>query len=88
MGRGDPLETAGLMVMAAHLLPVDALHTVSGASRRAITGEAAGIVAGAPAELVAVAATEVRDALAFGPSGRLVIHRGRVVSGARSTSPA
>ena len=82
VGRGDPLETAGLMVIAAHLLPDDALHTVSGASRIAITGEATGIAAGAPAELVAVVASSVRDAVAFGPPGRLVIHQGRIVSGA------
>ncbi len=36
VGRGDPLETAGLMVMAAHLLPADALDMVSVAARTAI----------------------------------------------------
>ena len=41
VGRGDPLETAGLMVMAAHLLPDEALATVTAAARvrlRAGTG--------------------------------------------------
>ena len=42
MGRGDPLETAALMVMAAHLLPDQALHTVSARRPR-------GASAGAPA---------------------------------------
>ena len=36
VGRGDPLETAGLMIMTAHLLPADALHMVAGAARAAM----------------------------------------------------
>ncbi|MCU1396132.1 MAG: codA [Ilumatobacteraceae bacterium] len=79
MGRGDPLETGALMVMAAHLLPDDAMHAISGASRTAITGAAGAIAVGAPAELVALPAASMRDALAFGPAGRTVIHHGRVV---------
>lgn len=82
MGRGDPLETAALMVMAAHLLPDDALHTITGAPRAALTGADQGISAGAPAELVALRAGGVREAIAFGPGDRIVIHRGRIVSGA------
>jgi cytosine deaminase len=79
MGRADPLETAALMVMAAHLLPDDALHAVTGAARQTISGTPGQIAAGAPAELVAIDAASVREALAFGPSGRLVIHRGQIV---------
>ncbi|MEZ5251841.1 MAG: hypothetical protein R2713_22345 [Ilumatobacteraceae bacterium] len=30
----DPLETAGLMIMAAHLLPHEALASISDAPRR------------------------------------------------------
>ena len=83
MGRGDPLETAGLMVMAAHLLPDDALASVSTSSHMALTGESPSVAVGSRAELVAVTATTVREAIAFGPSARLVIHDGRVVSGRR-----
>ncbi|MCU1390948.1 MAG: codA [Ilumatobacteraceae bacterium] len=81
MGRADPLETGALMVMTAHLLPDAALDAVSGAVHRAITGSHTGITPGAPAELVAIAAAGVREALAFGPSGRMVFHQGRLVSG-------
>lgn len=80
MGRGDPLETAALMVMAAHLLPDQALHTVSGAPRAAIAGSADVIAVGQRADLVVIDAATVREAMAFQPSGRLVFHGGRRVA--------
>lgn len=80
MGRGDPLETASLMVLAAHLLPNDALHCVSGAVRMAITGTIDTIAVGGGADLVAIDATTVREALAFQPGSRIVFHAGRRVS--------
>ncbi len=80
MGRGDPLETAALMVMAAHLLPVDALHCVSGAVRMAVTGNVDTIAVGSRADLVAIEASTVREALAFQPGSRMVFHAGRRVS--------
>jgi len=69
LGRGDPLETAGLMVMTTHVLPADALHMVSGAAR-----EAMGL---APSDdRVAVRACSIREAIAFGPVDRCVVrHR-------------
>lgn len=65
VGRGDPLETAGLMIMAAHLLPDEALATVTHAAREAM---------GLPPsrDQVLVPATTVREAIAFGPPGRSV----------------
>jgi len=80
MGRGDPLETAALMVMAAHLLPEQALHTVSGAARAAISGTADEIRPGQRADLVVIDAETVREAMAFQPGGRLVFHAGRRVA--------
>ena len=44
VGRGDPLETAALMVMVGHLLPGDAYRTVSDGVRQAL-----GLPAPAPA---------------------------------------
>ena len=78
MGRGDPLETAALMIMTAHLLPAEALHMITGASRRlmGLTG------LGVNGDTVAVRATTVREAIAFGPDDRIVTRRGRVVAGA------
>ena len=65
VGRGDPLETAGLMIITAHVLPDDALHMVTNAART---------VMGLPptADQVAVRAGSVREAIAFGSSDRIV----------------
>ncbi|MCB0999354.1 MAG: amidohydrolase family protein [Acidimicrobiales bacterium] len=78
VGRGDPLETAGLMIMAAHLLPHEALASISDAPRRMMGLAPADPAAG---DLVAVRATTVRDAIAFGPAERIVLRRGRLVAG-------
>lgn len=68
VGRGDPLETAGLMIMTAHVLPADALDMVSTAARRAM-----GL---APTDdQVAVRACSIREAIAFGPTDRRVVRR-------------
>jgi cytosine/creatinine deaminase len=80
VGRGDPLETAALLVMAGHLLPEQAYAAVSAASRTALGLPPVCVEPGAPAELLAVRATSVREAIATAPADRVVIHRGRVVS--------
>ena len=49
VGRACPFETAGLMIMAAHLLPGDAWASVSTAAAR-VTGRASVLAVGAPAE--------------------------------------
>jgi cytosine deaminase len=80
VGRGDPLETAALLVMAGHLTPEEAYRAVSAGSRAAMGLEPVEIAAGSPAELVAVRAGSVREAIATAPADRVVIHRGRVVT--------
>ena len=77
VGRGDPLETAGLMIMTAHVLPADALWMVSGAARTAM-----GLAFGD--DLVAVNATSVREAIAFGPGERILIRNGSNLETERS----
>jgi cytosine/creatinine deaminase len=74
VGRGDPLETAALMVMAAHMLPADALHSVTVAARKAMGLSDDG-------DVVVVRAATVREAIAFGPPDRIVIRGGRIVAG-------
>jgi len=80
VGKGDPLETAALMVMAGHYLPADAYHSVSAAVRTALGAEPVEIAVGSPADLVAIPAASIREAISMQPPGRIVIHRGRVVS--------
>jgi cytosine deaminase len=83
VGRGDPFETAALMVMAAHLLPGDAYASVSADVRTVLGLPPVTVAVGAPADLVAVAAGSVREAIAMGPGGRVVIARGTVVHDGR-----
>jgi cytosine deaminase len=80
VGRGDPLETAALLVMAGHLAPDDAYDLVSNAARRALGLPPVTLAPGSPAELLAVDAANVREAIASAPAARTVVHRGRVVA--------
>jgi cytosine deaminase len=80
VGRGDPLEVAALMVTAGHLAPVDALASVSERSRVALGLPAVEVVAGAPADLVALRGEDLLDALARADQQRLVWRAGRLVA--------
>ncbi len=81
VGRADPLETAALLVMAAHLTPAESFHAVSAASRSALGLPAVSVTPGSPAELMAVPrAATVREAMATAADRRVVIHRGQVVT--------
>jgi cytosine deaminase len=88
VGRADPLETAALLVMAGHVAPEEAYTAVSRASRAALGLPATGVVPGAPAELLAVRATSLREAIAAASHDRVVVHRGRVVSRTRVVQEA
>lgn len=79
LGRADPLEIAGLMVTVAHLLPDDALTTVTAAARVAVGKAPGAIEQGARADLIAVPASSVREAIALGPQPRFVTSGGRIV---------
>ena len=83
VGRGDPMETAALLVMAGHLLPEEAYEAVSGASRAALGLPRIAVEPGSPAELLAVRAETVREAIGSAPADRVVIHRGAIVSRSR-----
>lgn len=80
LGRADAFETAALMVMTCHLPPAQAYEACSVAARRVMHLPTAGPTVGHRADLVAVPSATVREAIAFGPSGRIVIRRGRVVA--------
>ncbi len=80
MGRGAPLETGSLMVMLAHLLPEQAMAAISANVRTALGLEPTSVTPGSRANLVAIPADTEREALAFGPAPRLVMHRGAIVA--------
>ncbi len=80
VGRGDPLETASLLVAAGHLTPREAYAAVTEGARAAMGLEEVRVEAGFPAELLAVRAASVEEAVAAAPGDRLVVHDGRLVS--------
>jgi cytosine deaminase len=86
LGRADPFEAAGLLVLAGHDTPEAAYASVSGAARRAMGLSEVDIEPGAPAELLAVRAGSIREALAESDPNRVVIHRGRVVARTHSST--
>ena len=79
VGRACPFETAGLMIMAAHLTPQEAWRAVSSAPACVLGVESPAVMVGAPAHLIAVAATTLREAIALGPADRLRLRFGRPI---------
>ena len=85
VGRACPFETAGLAMMAAHLLADEAWDGVCGSSAVATGRAPQAIAVGEPADLVAVPAATLREAIATGPAARLVWRAGRPLA---TRSPA
>lgn len=79
VGRLDPLETASLVVTAGHLTIHEAYQTVTSGARAVMGLPEVRLEPGYPAELLAVRAGSLAEAISGGAS-RIVIHRGRVVS--------
>jgi cytosine deaminase len=80
VGRGDALEVAALMVTCGHLDPALALESVSSAPRAALGLPPVQIAPGFPADLVAMPADNVLDALGAASAHRTVWRAGRVVA--------
>jgi cytosine deaminase len=84
MGRGDALETASLLVTAGHLSVAEAVHAVTNGARSVLGLPDAGPVVGAVADLLAVRASTLAEAVAFAPADRIVLTGGRVVARTRT----
>jgi cytosine deaminase len=80
LGRADPIETASLMVLTAHQSPADALDMVTTAASQVVHNRHSHIRVGEVANLVALPASNVRDAIAMGPPDRFVVYGGVVIS--------
>ena len=80
VGRSCALETASLLVSAGHLRPDTAWGLVSDGARDVIGLAPAGPRVGARAELLAVRAENLTEAIADAPADRLVIHRGQLIA--------
>lgn len=80
MGRADPLALASLLVTAGHLTVSEAYDAVSVASRKVLGLPPAGVGPGLAADLLAVKAVSLVDAVARSPDDRIVLHAGRIVA--------
>lgn len=80
VGRSDPLETAALLVMAAHVSPETAYDMVTNNARRAIGLEPVDFTPGDPADFLAIDAPSIRAAIADAPPARRVFRRGTLVA--------
>ncbi|MCW0212826.1 MAG: cytosine deaminase [Pseudonocardia sp.] len=80
MGRADPTEAASLMVTSGHLSSSEAWAAVGTGARACLGLPAPALVRGAPAELLALRAETFDDAVSGSATGRVVVHRGRVVA--------
>lgn len=80
VGRSDPLETASLLVAAAHRTVSEAWAMVSSDARRVIGATRTGTRPGDTADLVAVRASTLREAVADQPADRIVFRGGRIVA--------
>ncbi|MCS5715360.1 amidohydrolase family protein [Herbiconiux sp. CPCC 205716] len=90
VGRSDALETASLLVTAGHLTLDEAYAAVSTGARDVMRLPRAGVEVGAKAELLAVRAVNLSDAVANASADRYVMHAGRLVaqsSVSRSIAP-
>ena len=70
------------MVMTAHLQPHEAWASVTDNAARILRRDTLSVAPGERADLLAVRAATVREAIAFGPNDRMVWHRGRTVPSA------
>ncbi|MDI2132011.1 amidohydrolase family protein [Yinghuangia seranimata] len=86
MGRADALETAALLAATCRLTPDQAYAAVSVDARDTMRLPQAGPEPGAVADLLAVRAGSLAEALASPPVERIVFRRGRVIS--RTNAPA
>ena len=80
VGRLDPLETASLLVMAAHQTTHHAYEMVTSSAASVVYGHSRALEAGNIADLVAIPAHNARHAIAMAPSERIVIKSGRILT--------
>ena len=80
LGRFDPFETAAVLAMAAHLSPAAAWEMCTTSARQAIGIPPVSVAPGSQADLVAIRARNLNEAVALASQHRIVLHAGRVVA--------
>jgi cytosine deaminase len=86
MGRIDPFEVASLLVTAGHLSVTEAYRAVSTDARRAIGLVAGSTEVGSPADLFAIRARSLHEALADASEARVVFKHGSLVAATSVTT--
>lgn len=86
VGRGDPLETASLLVAAGHITPAGAYEMIAEESRRVMGLPPAGAEVRFQADFLAVNAKSVREAVAGAVTHRKVFKGGNLVAEQNITS--
>jgi cytosine/creatinine deaminase len=80
VGRIDPMETASLLVSAGHLTAARAYDLVAVAARALLGLPPAALRTGQVADLLAIGASDLPEAVASGTEQRMVWHRGRLIA--------
>lgn len=80
MGRIDPLETASLLVTAAHQRIAEAYASITEHARRILRLDPVEIAPGGAASLLAIRAESLADAIGAAGMDRVVLHRGVVIA--------
>jgi cytosine deaminase len=78
VGNGDPLETAALLVLAAHQLPDDAFASISNTAKSVMGLPETQLNIGALANLMLTPANSIREAIANRSSRLMVMRNGRI----------
>jgi cytosine deaminase len=85
LGRIDPFETVQLLVAAAHFDAADAYAAVSAAPRRLMGLPGVSVSPGSAADLLAVRARSLAEAVAAADADRWVFRGGELVARTRAT---
>lgn len=80
LGRADPMETAALLVAAGHVAPEEAYEMVSERARAIMGLPPAALHPGDRADILAISASDVADAVAGASEQRIVFHDGNLAS--------
>jgi len=78
IGRGDPLESAALLILAAHQLPNEAFAAVSSTAKSVMGLSFSEIKIGGIADLMLTPVHSIREAIATAEPRSMVMRRGKV----------
>ena len=78
IGRGDPLESAALLILAAHQLPNEAFAAVSSTAKSVMGLSFSEIKIGGIADLMLIPVHSIREAIATAAPRSMVMRRGKI----------